>query len=96
MIDVILDEKYFQTADIKTGGAGVRITEEPKYEWRQPDRESRAVAGEIQRLFEETHRPVYRASRTSIGNASDADDIGAFHFYKEKQSSLPAVLRHNS
>ena len=42
-------------------------------------------------------KPIARCiGRTSIGNASDADDIGAFHFYKEKQSSLPAVLRHNS
>jgi RNA polymerase sigma factor (sigma-70 family) len=29
---------------------------------------------EIQKLFEETHGPVYRALWASIGNASDADD----------------------
>jgi len=42
---------------------GDNLTGNPE-QWRQ----------EIQRLFEETHGPVYRALWASIGNPSDADD----------------------
>jgi DNA-directed RNA polymerase specialized sigma24 family protein len=43
--------------------SGDNLTGNPE-QWRE----------EIEKLFEETHGPVYRALWASIGNASDADD----------------------